>query len=187
MGFWSLKCKWSRYPFTFMSTFIQLFRSHQPMWSITIYVHVTAGDKTNWYSLCQSEKSNWLLCNITGFLFNQKQFIYVCSWSLNTVIWRTLRNVRDISAVGTGISSRLTVSLIIQRSDSPSRNILPNTEAEKTQFKMYTQSNFQFMIYSCTVVCFFSDRQQHSEMDVGRERSTWGEYLHSLTVSIHDF
>lgn len=27
-----------------------------------------------------------------------------------------------------------------------------------------------------------SDRQQHSEMDVGRERSTWGEYLHSLTV-----
>ncbi len=30
----------------------------------------------------------------------------------------------------------------------------------------------------------FSDRQQHSEMDVGRERSTWGEYLHSLTVRV---
>lgn len=29
-----------------------------------------------------------------------------------------------------------------------------------------------------------SDRQQHSEMDVGRERSTWGEYLHSLTVRV---
>lgn len=30
----------------------------------------------------------------------------------------------------------------------------------------------------------FMTRQQHSEMDVGRERSTWGEYLHSLTVRV---
>lgn len=31
---------------------------------------------------------------------------------------------------------------------------------------------------------FSYDRQQHSDMDVGRERSTWGEYLHSLTVRV---
>lgn len=41
---------------------------------------------------------------------------------------------------------------------------------------------FKFMFWRSTNC--FSDRQQHSEMDVGRERSTWGEYLHSLTVRV---
>lgn len=38
------------------------------------------------------------------------------------------------------------------------------------------------MLYMKYRIVFFLTGQQHSEMDVGRERSTWGEYLHSLTV-----
>lgn len=33
-------------------------------------------------------------------------------------------------------------------------------------------------------MAFSRDRQQHSDMDVGRERSTWGEYLRTLTVRV---
>lgn len=47
---------------------------------------------------------------------------------------------------------------------------------------MCTQSSFQVHVLEKYRIAFFSDRQQHSEMDVGRERSTWGEYLHSLRV-----
>lgn len=52
-------------------------------------------------------------------------------------------------------------------------------EAKKMK---YTQSISQVHVVEHCFALY--DRQQHSDMDVGRERSTWGEYLHSLTVRV---
>lgn len=79
-----------------------------------------------------------------------------------------------ISANGKRISG-LSTSQRVHSNNSSSPNMLPNTEAKQTINTVDTCSKE-------VTTCFFSDRQQHSEMDVGRERSTWGEYLHSLTV-----
>lgn len=48
--------------------------------------------------------------------------------------------------------------------------------------QIYRQSSVQSCFGEIQKCAFLSDKQQHSEMDVGRERSTWGEYLHSMTV-----
>lgn len=53
-----------------------------------------------------------------------------------------------------------------------------------TVFTQYTKSPFHYLENQKHNSKLKDYRQQHSNMDVGRERSTWHEYLLSLTESL---